>query len=232
MLRQKYGKVSMVVGLWVFLLISGYGVLLYAQQDQVEQNDYEEMEKFLPSDNDADDDAKVLLMIQCTACHSAKATTDRIAQRIGGDITFWTTLARRMNTTWNAKIPDEDIDAIVAYLAKHFGPSAAAKNSAQESEKQPSGATTGKGNAVKGEMIFKANCVGCHDPNSNIAQVGPSLKGLFQKPSHRHADGSEHAHTEGEIRQVIEEGNNIMPPMKGRLSEEDLVDLLAYLQTL
>ena len=139
-MKQKRMVAAFWVGLWAFLLISIGAVALRAQQTQSDQNDYEALEKFLPGD----DDAKVLLMIQCTLCHSAAHTQQRIALRAGGDITFWTTLVRRMNTTWNAKIPEEDIDVIVAYLAKYFGPSSKPSGGAGESrgtraEKKPGG---------------------------------------------------------------------------------------------
>lgn len=130
-MKQRYGKASVFVGLCALLLISMSGALLYAQKDQADADDYADLEKFLPGD----DDAKVLLMIDCTTCHSAQSTKERLAERIGGDLTFWTTLSRRMNTTWNAKIPDEDIDAISAYLAKSFGPSSPAAKKKAEAEK-------------------------------------------------------------------------------------------------
>lgn len=133
---MKNSRRSLCVGLFGFILMLMSPQLLSMQQSQrqVEQNDYEELEKFLPSTSETDDDAQMLIMIHCTTCHSAKATKERMAQRVGGDITFWTTLVRRMNSTWNASIPEEDIDEIVAYLARHLGPSSK-QGSEQESER-------------------------------------------------------------------------------------------------
>src|SRR5947209_5332325 len=104
----------------LLVLIFTSGLLLCAQQQPARpaQDDYEELEKFLPIHSEADEDAQILLMIQCTTCHSAKATKERIGQRAGGDLTFWTTLVSRMNTSWNASIPDEDLTVIVSYLAR------------------------------------------------------------------------------------------------------------------
>ena len=107
----------------IFVLIFVAVMPLDAQKAQKDSaaasDDYAALESFLPGD----DDAKILLMIQCTVCHGAAATKERIAARAGGDITFWTMLVWRMNATWNAKIPEEDVNDIVAYLTKYFGPS-------------------------------------------------------------------------------------------------------------
>lgn len=135
------GKSCLYGVIFIFMLVGTNS--LHSQQEQVD--DYDELEAFLPGD----DDAKILLMIECTQCHSAAATKQRIAARSGRNLTFWTTLVRRMNTTWNGKIPDEDIDAITAYLAKYFGPSS--KDNAGKSEKKPSLKQKVSKKSVKGQ---------------------------------------------------------------------------------
>lgn len=109
-------------GLCVFLVLSPYGTPTHGQQ--TETDDFGALDAFLPGDKDPkDEDAKVLTMINCTVCHGPNDTKERIANRAGGDITFWTGLVWKMNTTWNARIPEEDIAPIANYLAKYFGPS-------------------------------------------------------------------------------------------------------------
>ena len=63
-----------------------------------------------------------MVMINCTLCHGPKDTKERLALRAGGDVVFWTGLVRKMNTSWNARIQEEDIAPIANYLAKYLGP--------------------------------------------------------------------------------------------------------------
>jgi mono/diheme cytochrome c family protein len=89
-----------------------------------------------------------------------------------------------------------------------------------------------KGDAAKGKAVFDAKCGACHDATSDQEIVGPGLKDLFHWPPHQGPDGSQHAqHTVPMIRTQIVQGGGAMPPVTG-LSEQDLADLLAYLQTL
>jgi hypothetical protein len=96
-----------------------------AQQTQTDAfaEDFDVLDAFLPGDKDPrDEDAKVMVMINCTVCHGPKDTKERISLRAGGDVVFWTGLIRKMNTSWNARIQEEDIAPIATYLAKYFGP--------------------------------------------------------------------------------------------------------------
>ena len=98
--------------------------------------------------------------------------------------------------------------------------------SAQERKSTP-------GDPVKGKVVFQDRCEMCHDPNSEDAKVGPGLKGLYQMPPHKMADGTEHKkHTAAIIRDQIVKGSQTMPPMGDSLSEAEIDDVLAYLQTL
>ena len=93
-----------------------------AQTDKF-ADDFEVLDTFLPGDNDPrDEDAKLTVMINCTVCHGPKDTKERLSLRAGGDIVFWTGLVRKMNTSWNARIQEEDVTSIAAYLAKYLGP--------------------------------------------------------------------------------------------------------------
>ena len=78
----------------------------------------DELDSFLP-----DDVGKTLITLYCTTCHHASGVRQNIAKRAGRDRSYWTTLVRRMITTWNAPIADEDIEPIITYLSKHFGSS-------------------------------------------------------------------------------------------------------------
>jgi len=63
--------------------------------------------------------------------------------------------------------------------------------------------------------------------------VGPGLKGLFQRPPHKLSDGTEHAaHTAAVIRQQIVEGGGAMAPVGAEFTDQEIADLIVYLQSL
>ncbi len=78
----------------------------------------DELDSFLP-----DDEGKTLIILYCTTCHHASEVRQNISKRAGRDRSYWNTLVRRMITTWNAPIADEDVEPIITYLTNHFGTS-------------------------------------------------------------------------------------------------------------
>ena len=61
------------------------------------------------------------------------------------------------------------------------------------------------------------------------------MKGVLKElpESHTMSDGTEHTeHTVAMVRKQIEEGGGGMMPMKDILSQEEIDNLIAYLQTL
>ncbi len=78
----------------------------------------DELNDFLPNG-----EGKGLITLYCTTCHHASGVRQNIAKRAGRDRSYWNTLVRRMTTTWNAPIADEDIEPIINYLSNHFGTS-------------------------------------------------------------------------------------------------------------
>ena len=103
-----------------------------------------------------------------------------------------------------------------------------APDSKQEAKQEAS-----KGDASIGKQVFEANCLLCHNADSSEANIGPGLKDLFHWPPHKLADGTEHKeHTVAIIRDQIVKGSSTMPPAGAALSEEEITNLIAYLQTL
>lgn len=66
-----------------------------------------------------------------------------------------------------------------------------------------------KGDPAKGKQVFADNCQTCHYAESEEANIGPGLKGLFKKPPHKMADGTEHTEY-GWLKKV--EDSNFSPP--------------------
>ena len=106
--------------------------------------------------------------------------------------------------------------------------SSGAPDSGKEKKEQAT-----QGDPAKGKEVFAANCALCHNADSSEANIGPGLKDLFHWPPHKLADGTEHKeHTVEIIRNQIVKGSSAMPPVGAAFSEEEITNLIAYLQTL
>jgi mono/diheme cytochrome c family protein len=89
-----------------------------------------------------------------------------------------------------------------------------------------------KGNPAKGKDIFEANCAVCHEITADD-KVGPGLKGISKKGTHKLSDGTEHRdHSPEVLRKQIVEGSRSMPQVGSSLSDQEMADLIAYLLTL
>ncbi len=88
----------------------------------------------------------------------------------------------------------------------------------------PTTARAQSGDPGSGRELFQSNCAMCHgDDASGMMGMHPSLRGAVERLS-----------LEG-VRVTIRRGRDTMPPMpsfEGRLSEKEIDDLVAYLDTL
>jgi cytochrome c2 len=90
-----------------------------------------------------------------------------------------------------------------------------------------------QGDAARGKEIFASKCAVCHDAETRETKVGPGLKDLFHWPAHTLSDGTEHQqHNVEVIRKQIVEGGGTMDPVGASFSDQEIADLIAYLQTL
>jgi hypothetical protein len=80
----------------------------------------------------------------------------------------------------------------------------------------------------RGRTLFEANCAICHDPNSTKTIVGPGLKGILKRPT---LPISGHPATAESIRFQLRQPMGRMPSF-AYLSDEQVEDLIAYLNTL
>ncbi len=79
------------------------------------------------------------------------------------------------------------------------------------------------GHAAAGEHLFKQNCAACHSLKPEEKVVGPSL--------HAELKGAHPKKTPDEVKAIIVNGKNAMPPVGAAFNPQDLNDLLAYLRT-
>ena len=85
------------------------------------------------------------------------------------------------------------------------------------------------GDAGRGEVIFARNCQMCHFADSTEAKTGPGLGGLFARDR---LASSGRPVTRAAVRGQIEAPVGSMPSFTSRLSQDELSDLLVYLETL
>lgn len=80
----------------------------------------------------------------------------------------------------------------------------------------------------RGRTIFVARCSACHDAESTQTKVGPGLKGLLRNPR---LPKSGHPATAESIRFQLRQPMGAMPSF-AYLSDDEMSDLIAYLNTL
>jgi cytochrome c len=83
------------------------------------------------------------------------------------------------------------------------------------------------GDAAKGKAVFD-QCSGCHSADTDDTIVGPPLKGLFKRKMLKNGKPV----NEANVRSMINDGGNGMPPFSDQLSDQDKSDVIAYLKTL
>lgn len=74
-----------------------------------------------------------------------------------------------------------------------------------------------------GALLYRKHCAHCHTRQPRQASPAPDLAAYFNRSPQPSAQ---------EVKQVIREGKNAMPPFDQQLSSNDLDDLIAYLKTL
>jgi mono/diheme cytochrome c family protein len=79
-----------------------------------------------------------------------------------------------------------------------------------------------------GRTLFAARCSACHDPLSTGTIVGPGLQGLLKGPT---LPKSKHPATAESIRFQLRQPMGSMPSF-AYLTEDEMEDLIAYLNTL
>jgi cytochrome c553 len=80
----------------------------------------------------------------------------------------------------------------------------------------------------RGRTLFASKCAICHDPDSTRTIIGPGLKGLLRRPT---LPISGHPTTAESIRFQLKQPMGRMPSF-AYLSNEEMEDLIAYLNTL
>ena len=93
----------------------------------------------------------------------------------------------------------------------------------------PKKTTTAKGSATKGKEVFDQKCGVCHFADSDAKKIGPGLKGISKRGTFT---VNNNKFTEDTLKTWIENGDQLMPPFKDVLDEQQIKDVIAYVKTL
>ncbi len=123
-LKGFYGLFRAVIGIFVLLvLVLGLGWLAYENPDlfktppeKVEAEPVPEP-TIMAEGEFAEGEHKLLVIANCTGCHSGKLVTQNRATREG-----WTNMIRWMQRTQNLKDLGEDEQKILDYLTENYAP--------------------------------------------------------------------------------------------------------------
>lgn len=78
-----------------------------------------------------------------------------------------------------------------------------------------------------GKALYDMHCAQCHDENElGLKKVPPKLNGIFSRKTL--PDGTTPA-TDAAVLEIIIKGKRTMPAFNGRLNEDQVSDLIAYL---
>jgi cytochrome c2 len=165
----------------------------------------------------------------CIPCHSEEMLAQ---QRLTPK--QWDKVLKRMKE-WGSRLEASTMDEMVAYLSTRYGPSAPpfepkevdAKAALSPLEKQPDGPYKyKKGDAKKGEALYKDACAVCHGEGKSAGGAGGGARGtakgfvLADRPIlYRAADFAE----------ITRKGRRRMPAYP-TYKDEDIAGLLAYLR--
>ena len=79
----------------------------------------------------------------------------------------------------------------------------------------------------RGESLYTFHCYECHEENQlGLLKTPPKLHRVF---SHHYLPDGTTLATDESVRQVIIEGKRTMPAFNGRLSSDQVDDIIAYL---
>jgi cytochrome c len=92
--------------------------------------------------------------------------------------------------------------------------------------------TTDKPSAAaveRGKTVFQSKCALCHYADQDQKKIGPGLKGLSKRGTFTVNNNKV---TDENLKEWIENGDELMPPFKDALEPAQIKDVIAYVKTL
>jgi mono/diheme cytochrome c family protein len=97
-------------------------------------------------------------------------------------------------------------------------------------KKAQNGSTKGSSAAAaRGKTVFDKSCGVCHYAESDAKKIGPGLKGLSKRGTF---SVNSNKVTDENLKNWIENGDNLMPPFKDALDPAQIKDVITYVKTL
>lgn len=143
---------------------------------------------------------------QCLTCHSVEYVETQPPMPLA----FWTAEVKKMQKTYGAPIPDDQVAPLADYLERNYGTgtNALAPSTIATAGGTAPAATAGA--ALDGKSIAqKYGCLTCHNPSVKI--VGPAYKDIaakYRKDPNAYARIAEQIHKGGSGKW----GSVLMPP--------------------
>jgi cytochrome c2 len=93
-------------------------------------------------------------------------------------------------------------------------------------------ATNSKASAAaieRGKTVFQSKCALCHYADQDQKKIGPGLKGISKRGTFTVNNNKV---TDENLKDWIENGDELMPPFKDALEPAQIKDVIAYVKTL
>ncbi|GAC1670282.1 MAG: hypothetical protein PVS2B2_28210 [Candidatus Acidiferrum sp.] len=81
----------------------------------------------------------------------------------------------------------------------------------------------------RGKTVFQSKCALCHYADNDQKKIGPGLKGLSKRGTFT---VNSNKVTDENLKEWIENGDELMPPFKEALEPAQIKDVIAYVKTL
>ncbi len=159
----------------------------------------------------------------CVICHSA----DYIYTQPSHSQEEWTKIIKKMQHTFGCPIPDDSRTPLAQYLVQQNDIMPFRMKSNISQTPAPSIGIR-NGNPFDGKSIYTTNCINCHGTDGY--GDGPIGQQLIPPAANLTVVGKK---SDQELLRIIRNGRpgTAMPPWKGSLSDQDIVDVLSYVRT-
>jgi cytochrome c len=95
--------------------------------------------------------------------------------------------------------------------------------------KKAAGGAASAAAAARGKTVFQSKCALCHYADNDQKKIGPGLKGLSKRGTFT---VNSNKVTDENLKDWIENGDELMPPFKEALEPAQIKDVIAYVKTL
>jgi cytochrome c len=95
--------------------------------------------------------------------------------------------------------------------------------------KKAAGGAASAAALARGKTVFQSKCALCHYADNDQKKIGPGLKGLSKRGTFT---VNSNKVTDENLKEWIENGDELMPPFKEALEPAQIKDVISYVKTL